>query len=330
MTRVLVTGVGGGIGQSIVKSLDGSPYEIVGTDPDVLAAGLHAVATARVGRAAHDPQFVESVLAVARDEACALVFPGIEPELLPLAEAAERFRDQGTTVVVSSPDVVRRCDDKLATAAFLTEAGFTAPDTVRFTDDIDPTWFPFVLKPQRGGARSMHTYVVRDRAEFDVARELVDRDNCVVQEYLDGDEYTCGTVSLDGSCAGVIAMRRTLRAGDTYKAFVVRDPAIEEHVRHVVDRLRPFGGCNVQLRMKGGQPCIFEINARCSGTTYARTLAGFNEPRMIADFVVHGIAPAYEVRELTVLRYWKELPVANDRIAALRRHGRLDGGNATL
>jgi carbamoyl-phosphate synthase large subunit len=328
--RVLVTGVGGGIGQSIEKSLQATPYEVVGMDPDALAAGLHAVPVARLGRPASDPQFVESVLGAARDEGCALVLPGIEPELLPLATSASAFAEHGVTTVVSPPEVIRLCDDKLATAAFLTDAGFGAPDTVPFTADVDPTWFPFVMKPQRGGARSVRTYVVHDRAEFDIASRLVDPDNCVIQEYLDGDEYTCGTVNLDGTCAGVIAMRRTLRAGDTYKAFVVRDPAIEEHVRHVADALRPFGACNFQLRLRAGTPCIFEINSRCSGTTYARTLAGFNEPKMIADFVLHGVVPSYEIREITVLRYWKELPVPNDRIAALQERGRLDDGDATL
>ena len=112
----------------------------------------------------------------------------------------------------------------------------------------------------------MRTYVVRDRAEFDVARTLVDAQNCVVQEYIDGDEYTCGTINLDGACRGVIAMRRSLRDGDTYKAIVVRDATIETRVAEIANQLGPFGPCNFQLRLKGGEPWVFEINARCSGT----------------------------------------------------------------
>ena len=86
----------------------------------------------------------------------------------------------------------------------------------------------------------------------------------------------------DGACAGVIVMRRTLRAGDTYKAFVVRDPTIEAHVMAVADALKPFGACNFQLRLKNGEPYIFEINARCSGsasgtfTTRTRRPTWFN------------------------------------------------------
>jgi carbamoyl-phosphate synthase large subunit len=330
VTNVLVTAVGGGVGQSIVKSLRPTDYVVVGMDSDALAAGLYAVPTARIGRAARDPRFVDSISDVCREEHCSLVFPGLEPELLPLSENAARLAAEGVTAVVSRPEVVRCCDDKLATAAFLAEHGFSAPTTIPFTEDVDRSWFPFVLKPRHGGARSVRTYVVRDQAEFEVARTLVDAQNCVVQEYIDGDEYTCGTVNLDGACRGVIVMRRSLRDGDTYKAFVVRDESIEKRIAEIADVLGPFGPCNFQFRCKGGEPWIFEINARCSGTTYARALAGFNEPRMVADHVLHGVAPTYEIREIAVLRYWNELTVPPEHIAQLRDRGRLDGGGASL
>jgi carbamoyl-phosphate synthase large subunit len=120
-------------------------------------------------------------------------------------------------------------------------------------------------------------------------------------------------------------MKRVLRDGDTYQAFVVRDAIIESCVRAAAEALQPFGACNFQLRVRDSVPYIFEINARCSGTTYCRTLAGFNEPLMIADYLVHGRQPAFEIREITVLRYWKELVVRNDRIEMLRQAGSIDG-----
>lgn len=125
-------------------------------------------------------------------------------------------------------------------------------------------------------------------------------------------------------------MRRILRDGDTYKAFVERNPRIETHVREVVEALRPFGACNVQLRLKDVAPHVFEINARSSGTTAARVLAGFNEPKSIADYLLRQIEPSFTIREITVLRYWQELAVANDRIEQLTQHRRLTGGEASL
>jgi carbamoyl-phosphate synthase large subunit len=147
----------------------------------------------------------------------------------------------------------------------------------------------------------------------------------IAQEYIDADEeeYTCGSVTLDGECRAVIVMRRVLRDGDTYKCWVVNDATIEAEVRKAVTAIRPFGPCNVQLRVKDGIPYVFELNARSSGTTAARALSGFNEPVMVADYLCHGFTPRYEIVEQTVLRYWNELAVDNASIEALTADGRL-------
>ncbi|MDD5704299.1 MAG: ATP-grasp domain-containing protein [Kiritimatiellae bacterium] len=329
MKTVMVTGVGGGVGQSVLKALSGGPYRVVGVDSEPLAAGLHAVDKAYLGVYASNPAFVDRLLDICAKECCKLIFAGHDVEILPMAENASRFQAQGVTAVVSSPDVIRICDDKLATNAFLKANGYAVPETWRLAE-VTTIKGPVVLKPQCGGARSRNTYVVRSTKEFDVYRRLVEADNCIVQEYIEGDEYTCGSVSLGGTCAGVIVMRRVLRDGDTYKAFAVRDAKLESHVRAIVEALKPFGACNVQLRVRDGIPYVFEINARCSGTTAARALAGFNEPRMIADYLLEGHPPVFHVREVSILRYWNELVVDNARIAQLRDSGVLQGNGVVL
>jgi len=329
MTPILVTGVGGGVGQSIVKSLQGTIYSLVGADGEVLAAGLYAVPRAyRIPYARH-PDFVPSLLAIAQAEGCRLLLPGLDAELPVLARSRDRFAAAGVTVMVSEPSVIDLCDDKLATADFLNKHGFPAPVTTKLAYAADVP-FPMVLKPRKGGARSQGVHVVRTAEELADRAATLNADNYVAQECIEGDEFTCGSITLGGACQGVIVMRRVLRDGDTYKAFVVRDPAIEGHVRQVVEALRPFGACNLQLRVRDGVPYVFEINARCSGTTYCRTLAGFNEPLMIADYVLGGAKPHFAVRELSILRYWKELVVDNREIARVQADGRRVGGGVCL
>ena len=328
--RVLVSGVGGGIGQSILKSLQGSAYTAIAADADPLAAGLYAAERAyRIPRA-DSPEFLPRIMEICRQEKCVLIFPGIEPELPVLAEAAEQLRAAGVTAVVSSPRVVEIADDKLRTARFLAENGFTAPLTLPLAEACGSMPLPLVLKPRKGGARSKGVYVVRTPEELRFRCATVDPTNYVAQEYLGGDEFTCGTINFQGRCHGVIAMRRTLRDGDTYKAFVEPHCEIGEHVRAVAEKLAPFGPCNFQLRMKQGRPCIFEINARCSGTTYCRALAGFNEPLMTAQYLLENQAPKFEIREMSFLRYWKELVVPNQRICEMESRGAIAGDGNKL
>ena len=176
-----------------------------------------------------------------------------------------------------------------------------------------------------GGARSKNVFIAKNIEDWSVILEQIGGNiaNFIVQEYIEGDEYTCGSINLDGKCKGIILMRRILRDGDTHKCFSVKNPVIEAAVRKVVDAIKPFGGCNVQLRMKDGVPYIFEINARCSGTTAARTLCGFNEPKMIADFLLKSIEPKFEIKEQTILRYWQELVVDNEDVVNLKKNGHL-------
>ncbi len=331
MTKVLVTGAGGGVGQSIIKSLQGSAYSVVAADSDLWGTGLYVASRAYTVPYASAPTYLDRLLAIASNERCALVFPGLDAELPVLASAAERFRSAGVTIVVSSPEVVDVADDKLATASFLADNGFPAPRTVLASAEAAPQLtFPLVLKPRKGGARALGVVLVRDEAEFTSALRAMKPENTVAQEFIDGDEYTCGTVNRDGQCFGSIVMRRTLRDGDTYKAFVVEDQRIHSHVRAVAERLKPFGACNFQLRLRDGIPFIFEINARCSGTTYARSLAGFNEPLLLAEWLLKGTQPAYRIREVAVFRYWKELVVEPARIENLCDAGAIDGTGSSL
>lgn len=329
MRNILVTGVGGGVGQSVLKALQGSPYRVVGVDSEELATGLHAVPRAYKGPYANDPGFVDRLIEICQTEACGLIFPGHDAELLPLSIHADRLRSVGVIPVVSSEKVVRTCDDKLATQEFLGALGLPVLET-RKLGEVAAFTGPVVLKPQCGGARSRKTYVARSAREFAIYRQLVDPENCVVQEYVDGDEYTCGSITLEGNCSGVIVMRRVLRDGDTYKAFVEYPSPLTSLVQTIVEALQPFGGCNVQLRVRDGIPFVFEINARCSGTTAARALAGFNEPRMIADYLFDGSTPRYTIKEISILRYWKELVVSPARFDDLRKAGNLAGDGTLL
>ena len=321
MPTVLVTGVGGGVGQSIVKSLQGSPYTVVGADAEALATGLYVVARGYRVPYASAPGYVDRLLEVCAVENCALIFPGLDAELPVLARNAEKFRRSGVVPVVSSPEVIEIADDKRATFEFLSQAGFQAPRTLALTENLEQLAFPFVLKPRKGGARSRGVFVVANERELSRRLPDIDSDNYVAQEYIAGDEYTCGSVNFDGRCYGTIVMRRILRDGDTYKAFVEETSSIKQYVTSVAEALKPFGACNFQFRLKNGEPCIFEINARHSGTTHSRTLAGFNEPLMVADYLLQGGSPQYKISEIAILRYWNELVVKGDRITSLLQTG---------
>lgn len=296
-----------------MKALYNTDYEIVGIDGENHATGLYAVPVSYKIPYASSPDYIGRLMELMKKEGCSMMFPGLDAELPKLAAHREQFQKEGLTLVVSSPEVVEISDNKLLTSRFLEEAGLPAPQTCDYSNILDGSAsmsFPFILKPKKGGTRSKNVFLVKKQEDLDTLQHL-SPEEFIAQEYIEGDEYTCGSVSFDGECFGVIIMRRILRDGDTYKCYVEFNPVIEEAIHRVIRHLKPFGPLNIQLRMKNGQPYIFELNARCSGTTAARAISGFNEPAFIADYLTTGKKPEFEIKKTTIFRYWKEF-VADD------------------
>ena len=289
--NVAVSGVGGGVGQSIIKALHGQNIRIISLDGDYLATGLYAETKGFKIPYANRPRFLERILNICKGEKCKFYFPGLDAELPILAKYKDTFKKVGTTVIVSDSEIIEICDDKLITYKFLSRNNILTPVTHTLNNFIKKEVvldFPMIIKPRKGGARSKNVFLLRTRKDFD---RLLLNDfpitEYIIQEYIDGDEYTCGTINFESKHFGTVVMKRILRDGDTYKCFTEKNISIEKEVSKLMKILKPFGPCNVQLRMKKNLPYVIELNARCSGTTAARALAGFNEPKMTIDYLFH-------------------------------------------
>ncbi|MEY3051135.1 MAG: hypothetical protein RLY31_920 [Bacteroidota bacterium] len=321
--KIAVSGTGGGVGQSVLKALYETPYEAVALDGEPLSPGLYAAPSGHRIPYASDPEYIDRLLEILTKERCSLMFAGMDAELPKLSANRALFREAGVTLVVSRPEVVDIADNKSLTTDFLSGIGLPAPLTYDFQDILDGRAslpYPYILKDKVGGYRSRNIVIVRQAADLDAVRGI-DPGRYVAQEYIEGDEYTCGSVSFDGDCLGVIVMRRILRDGDTHKCFVEFNPVIEDTVRTVIRHLKPFGPLNVQLRLRDGVPYVFELNARCSGTTAARALSGFNEPWLVADYLLKGERRSFDIRQTAILRYWKEFVVPQDRLQEMLAEG---------
>lgn len=323
--KIAITGVGGGVGQSIIKSLSQTSYSLVGLDSEVLATGAYCVPKCYQIPYAKNKDFIPKLLEICKKEKCKLLFPGMDAELSLLAANVEKFEAIGTKVIISSPNVIEISDDKLLTYSTLTKSGIKVPPTIDLEYYVkNPTIslpnFPVILKPRKGGARSKNVIKIINQEQLKKFIDNNDYNNYIIQEYIDGDEYTCGTVTLNNKHIGTIIMRRILRDGDTYKAFVEKNTIIENEIAKIIKLIKPFGACNIQLRLKNGKPYIFEINARCSGTTAARSIAGFNEPKMIADYLLLNKQPKFNIKQISILRYLKELVVENTKIKNFKKN----------
>jgi len=320
--NIAVTGVGGGVGMNIIKSLENSDYNVVALDGDHLAAGLYLSKTSYLIPYANKDNYIPKLLEICKNENISLLFPGLDPELMPLSLNRHLFDKIGTKVVVSRPEVISMSNDIQLAFEHLMKSGVNVPITF-LAEEFNPKKdsYPFILRQRIGSARAKNKFLISNYVEWERALEKIGSDisNYIIMEYIEGDEYTCGSINLNSSYEGVIVMRRILKGGETYQCFTIKNDVIEEEVRKILEAIIPFGALNAEFKLKDGKPYVFEVNARCSGTTAARACSGFNEPKMIADYLLKGIKPEYSFKEQTILRYWKELVVDNDLIDELKQ-----------
>jgi len=250
--------------------------------------------------------YIDALLDYCRREAIDGLIPLIDPELRPLSDARGRFAECGTTVVVSSPEVVDIAADKLRMAEFLVENGFHGPRILTKADLARPK-FPILTKPRRGSA-SVGVHILRTPEELAFYRSA--EPDRIFQDLIGGQEHTVDVLAgPDGRPLCAVPRRRIeARAGEVSKGCTVRHPALLAESSRLVAALGGcFGMISVQCFLTPpGDVLFIEVNPRCAGGIPLSIRAGADFPRWLMDILlgqVPRIDPDGWTDGLYMLRY---------------------------
>lgn len=321
MLNVLVTGAGGGVGQGVIKSLkmiSDLDINVVAADMSELAVGLYAGDKAYLVDACTSPNYLQSLGVIFKNESVDYYFPGTDVELAFCAKQKDQIlKEYGVKTVISSIQAVEIADDKYKTYAFLNENGFSCPKTQWLKDFLDNNEidFPVIIKPAIG-CRSIGVFKVNNEKEL--SQYASNPDGIVVQEIIgdEDSEFTCTVVKVGDHLSPVIALKRVLRSGDTYRADPIQSDVIETYVHDVATELDIDGACNFQLRLDSmGVPKIFEINCRYSGTTPFCAQLGFNPVEYYLKKILNQNYVFSMDYDSVVFRYWSEVVVKKEELS---------------
>ncbi|WP_108649716.1 ATP-grasp domain-containing protein [Dongshaea marina] len=324
MLTVLVTGVGGGVGQGIIKSLKSITdldIRIVTSDISAYSAGLYVSDYAKILPPETSPNHLEKLIELLNNENVSYYFPGTDIELYFCARNKSKIESMSSAKVIISPErAIEISSDKYKTFEFLKKNNFSHPATYRPEDiDYKEINYPIIVKPaigcrSKGVSISKNEKELRDRIE--------NEDGLIIQELIGegSDEYTCTIIIVGNHVSDVLVFKRELRDGDTYKATPIKNKKICEYITEVALKLNVHGCCNFQLRIdSSGIPKIFEINCRHSGTTPFWTALGFNPVEYYLK-KINDIEYKPEVNyDFVIMRYWSELLVPKKQIEKLSR-----------
>jgi carbamoyl-phosphate synthase large subunit len=325
ISNVLVTGVGGIIGQGIIKCLNMAnhsrkskvKYHIIGADSSPLAAGLYFSDVGILVPNANDQGYIDFIIEVILEYKISALYVGTDQELDVLGNSSSKIeRRTGAKVMICSNEVIKISRDKWKTFLFLKKKGLPCMESslpVKAYDFSERFGFPVVVKP-RGGYGSIYFTVVRDRDELDTTIDKLESNGwkAIIQEYVPGigNEYTTGVLSDNKSnkIISSISIKKYLKCGQTYKGIIDDFREARFLSENVAKNLNAKGSINVQTKVSKGSHKIFEINGRLSATCPMRAYAGINEPDLLYRNVIFSENPRItSYKKLVCMRYWNEV-----------------------
>lgn len=334
MKNILVTGAGAVLGQGILRSIQeySSNFIIHTADPDYRSSGHWLGNKAHIVKMANDPEYLNSIENIIITEKIDIILIGTDTELPIFSTNKKRIEEKyGVIIVVSNSNVIEIANDKFLTAIFLKNNGFPFPISCMSYDQNGINFlkklnnYPYIAKPI-DGARSKGVELIKE--EKDLNRVSSYENNLVIQEYIaetDG-EFTSGCLVFNGKCVAVVTLKRDLRDGNTYRAYYCDDYEMyNSFISSVAEKLGVEGPCNFQFRIKNGQPVIFEINSRFSGTTPLRFIFGFNEVlACINYYLFNKNIEKFNLRQGIVMRAWSDLFVSDQELDRFKIKNILD------
>lgn len=317
--RVLVTAVGGDLGQATVKALrlDAERWEIHGCDLESTGiAPAFVDSFHRVPRASDVAAYISAL-----DETCArndivAVIPSNEGEIRVLASLVSNRSPalpSGARVVCHSGSMVALLFDKLECMRRVSDHVELAPfadgtDRGAVMNLVQDVGYPIVVKPRRlSGSRGIQVV----QGERGLSSAIASMPDPLVQSFIDGEseEYSVG-VYVQGEAAHSIALRRTLGpVGCSWYAEVSEAPDVDRYAIAVAMGLGVQGSVNVQVRRSSEGVRLLEVNGRLSSLVAARAAAGFRDAewwlhRTLGDEVSPSQGPYARLR---FQRYFAEL-----------------------
>ncbi len=285
--KVLITGVGGDIGQSIIKCLKDIHYNLylLGCDIDLYAAGKSKLNKFyQVPKASEFDKYFDVIQKLTEEEKINYILPTTEAEIEFYDNHRDYFDKRNIIIFINNSFIIETFFDKYKTINFLKNNNLPHPRTYLLEDYNDRLAFPFLLKPRRGyGCKGL--IVIHDSDELNLYRKRTK--NYVVQEIIgaENEEYTV-TVFSTGKESFSIAFRRYLGYGSLTKvAHVIYDEAIKSLVEKIARFSLLKGSLNIQCRKTDAGYIPFEINSRFSSTVYTRHCFGFQDVKWWIDMV---------------------------------------------
>ncbi len=289
MKKILVTGIGGNVGQGIVRNvrnIPGHTFFIVGTNSEAVSAGNYLCDKVYEVPYAFDENYIPRILEICKAESVDLILPSTDYETYYLGSNKAIL----PTVACADGHISQIFLDKYITFQHFSKHNIPFAESV-LPSEYKGQFTSYIVKPREGrGSRNLF---------FNPENVTGFSDDYVVQKLYKGIEITTAFYVLNnGQNIGHITFERELSSGATSKCEVKfeYDEWAEKTIKQMINTFHLKGPCNIQsIVTENGEIYPFEINGRFSGTNSIRAQFGFEDIRYAVEEHLLGITPAKPV-----------------------------------
>ncbi|WP_256666832.1 ATP-grasp domain-containing protein [Pseudomonas sp. SJZ080] len=222
----------------------------------------------------------------------AVVFPTRDGELLFWARHRAALSEAGISVIVSHPEAVERCLDKLAFADFGREGGLAVINAATTPEAVGAG--PYVVKERYGaGSRAIGLDLSLDAARLH-GKNL---DAPIYQPFVPGPEISIdGWIDRGGSVVGVVLRRRDrVSAGESQITTTFRSEALEREAVRALETLDLRGPVVMQAIVVNDTMRIIECNPRFGGASTTAIAVGLDVLYWsLAEAFDQGLPPVFK------------------------------------
>ncbi len=284
--------------QYFKEQLHGNGLIIAG-DMQMSAPALSAADAVVLLPAVYAENYIGTLLDVCNEHHVDMLISLNDLELPILSANKQCFDKIGVTAVISSPEVVDICFDKIKTADFITSLELKSPKTyvnlnvARHAIADGEISFPLILKP-RWGSGSIGIEIVDDMEELEMVYRLLlhkvkksilatasqGDEYIMIQQFISGMEYGLDIMNdLEGNHIAVsVKQKLAMRAGETDKAITVDNAHLREIGATIGRALKHIGNLDCDILEENGEYYVLELNPRFGGGFPFSYEAGVNLP----------------------------------------------------
>lgn len=288
--------------------------KIIGTDIDPYTPGIYATDKHYIAPRRNDPSFIPKIIDICKKEKINLLMPTSDEDVEFFAQHRKSFEGLGVKVLAPSYEIAAICSDKMKFYEKLTELGIDTPKI--WPEKSSGISYPCIVKPRKGkgsiGVRTAQS-----------AEELGDLEGMIIQEKLEGTEYTIDYFAdFDSNPICIVPrIRMVVREGESKVAITKKDDAIIELCKKLGIGLGFIGQNTIQcFKTLDGRISIVENNMRFGGGSPLGMESGCKSPEYLLRLMQgEKLQPDFDFQDgLIMIRYSENIFLPHAQITDIR------------